>query len=902
MCSMLKVFATVVFIVLVEGNFMRCHASQGETENERKDYKLPNNTSIEKYHLNLHTNIHLGNPFFSASVNIKIKVLEDMDMIELHSVNLNVSNIIVLRKRKTGIKYELDESKEIIKINLPLTKNETLELKIEYEGSFTDDFIIKEFESDFLLLSFQAIGFRTICPSRDEYGVKSTFEIEIEHDTSYNAISNSEVEATNEIDRNSVTKFFETKLIPKSSLAIFVSNLEPISLNDGVLYINIYGNQTEFYQYALERAIDIMKVSNSFFNTSHYISSFKVVALPSTVSMISTLNLMILNQHQITFQSEESTTMQKNKILRVFTRGIAQQYFGNALTMFQKSFLVEGLAMFFDYFFANKLKNENEIPDTFNINVLQPALETDSLLIAKPLTEMNEEKSDEIFEFRAQKTSSILRMFQNVYGEENFITLINDFISKYKFDSLTLEDFIIQFEDYNTFFTSWFMNTGYPLVTVSRKSSTHIKLTQRRFFLYNFENCSNELWKIPITYLTSNDDNDSNEIIWMNDKEKLIPIESDWFILNVNQIGFYRVNYHPESMWLQLIRVLKDDFKKIPILNRAALIDDAMNLAFAGKLSYETFFHLLTYLKHEDELIVWKSAHEILSFLDMMLSSDEKLYEQFKKFVSEIIDSIYEKYGNDVEENENFAAKEMRKIAIYWACKAEIKTCITFVNESVQNFENLDKDLKFVVLCNAIRISDVETFNEYFDKINEIIDENREQLIYALACSENDESLIKLIMTSSISDYDKRHVLIATTTNYKYGAMAVKKLFETYAIEFSKAESEFMLNKMTKRMWNKEWSNVINFLNALKDFEILTENEVITYNHMMNTTVDWLINNEEEISNWFDNYFKENYSTTELTKTETKTTTTQSTTTDNGNRLNFNFILVPFIFLIKYLL
>ncbi|KAG5678110.1 hypothetical protein PVAND_007810 [Polypedilum vanderplanki] len=323
MCSMLKVFATVVFIVLVEGNFMRCHASQGETENERKDYKLPNNTSIEKYHLNLHTNIHLGNPFFSASVNIKIKVLEDMDMIELHSVNLNVSNIIVLRKRKTGIKYELDESKEIIKINLPLTKNETLELKIEYEGSFTDDFIIKEFESDFLLLSFQAIGFRTICPSRDEYGVKSTFEIEIEHDTSYNAISNSEVEATNEIDRNSVTKFFETKLIPKSSLAIFVSNLEPISLNDGVLYINIYGNQTEFYQYALERAIDIMKVSNSFFNTSHYISSFKVVALPSTVSMISTLNLMILNQHQITFQSEESTTMQKNKILRVFTRGIA---------------------------------------------------------------------------------------------------------------------------------------------------------------------------------------------------------------------------------------------------------------------------------------------------------------------------------------------------------------------------------------------------------------------------------------------------------------------------------------------------------------------------------------------------------------------------------------------------
>lgn len=56
-----------------------------------------------------------------------------------------------------------------------------------------------------------------------------------------------------------------------------------------------------------------------------------------------------------------------------------------------------------------------------------------------------------------------------------------------------------------------------------------------------------------------------------------IPAKAEWIIGNVQQKGYYRVNYDLRN-WEALISQLNSDHRVIPTKNRAQIIDDAFNL------------------------------------------------------------------------------------------------------------------------------------------------------------------------------------------------------------------------------------------------------------------------------------------------------------------------------------
>jgi hypothetical protein len=88
-------------------------------------------------------------------------------------------------------------------------------------------------------------------------------------------------------------------------------------------------------------------------------------------------------------------------------------------------------------------------------------------------------------------------------------------------------------------------------------------------------------------------------------------------------LGFYRVNYD-ENNWDLLINYLNsEDYEKIPPVNRAQLLDDALNLARAGILKYSTALELTQYLKKEVDFIPWYSALNAFSFLNLRLTGTE---------------------------------------------------------------------------------------------------------------------------------------------------------------------------------------------------------------------------------------------------------------------------------------
>lgn len=87
---------------------------------------------------------------------------------------------------------------------------------------------------------------------------------------------------------------------------------------------------------------------------------------------------------------------------------------------------------------------------------------------------------------------------------------------------------------------------------------------------------------------------------------------------------------YDEANYQLLIDYLRSEaYSGIHPLNRAQLLDDSLNLARAGLLSYSTALEITTYLAKESDFIPWISYFRALTFLNTRFSGTED-FEIFK--------------------------------------------------------------------------------------------------------------------------------------------------------------------------------------------------------------------------------------------------------------------------------
>lgn len=113
---------------------------------------------------------------------------------------------------------------------------------------------------------------------------------------------------------------------------------------------------------------------------------------------------------------------------------------------------------------------------------------------------------------------------------------------------------------------------------------------------------------MPVNYLTSNMNGVAAETMWLVRGFETQMIEPhDWILLNVNRLGFYRVNYN-NANWMSLTRALNDDRDAFNDTTISQLIDDSLNLARDGLLSFTIVLDLLEVMRDETSFIVWSAA------------------------------------------------------------------------------------------------------------------------------------------------------------------------------------------------------------------------------------------------------------------------------------------------------
>jgi len=91
-------------------------------------------------------------------------------------------------------------------------------------------------------------------------------------------------------------------------------------------------------------------------------------------------------------------------------------------------------------------------------------------------------------------------------------------------------------------------------------------------------------------------------------------------------IGYYRINYDVKN-WQQIAKYLKHgNYTKIPVVNRAQLIDDAFDFLVKGQFDLSLFLELSEYLEREIDYIAWFPVFKALEYMSSFFPFRESLY------------------------------------------------------------------------------------------------------------------------------------------------------------------------------------------------------------------------------------------------------------------------------------
>lgn len=193
--------------------------------------------------------------------------------------------------------------------------------------------------------------------------------------------------------------------------------------------------------------------------------------------------------------------------------------------------------------------------------------------------------------------------------------------------------------DFEKVFRTWELQSGYPYITVSYDSGK-FSITQNRYWTNKADpKPEDPKWDIPLNFATKTHPEFVNtsitHIFQSTDTVFNIDVtghsDADWYIFNLQQLGYYRVNYDTNN-WNALINVLNsNDFDTVHVLNRAQLLNDGLNFAYGNYIDYNIFIPLMSYLNRETKYTPFAVVEELLDDLVKVFgSSHEALIVRFK--------------------------------------------------------------------------------------------------------------------------------------------------------------------------------------------------------------------------------------------------------------------------------
>ncbi|KAF4513914.1 UNVERIFIED_CONTAM: hypothetical protein B566_EDAN017737, partial [Ephemera danica] len=696
------------------------------------DYQLPGNVVPETYEVWLIpylNDVDKNKAFtFTGKVKIRINVKTATKLIRMHANDLTIIDPPTLTRApgdpgdpvpdyennvlSADDKHFLDINyKNNIPVgNYDLVINFKGKVNDELEGFYRSTYVDKTGLQKWLAVTqFESTGARRAFPCWDEPKWKAKFNIRIAYDPSKYKVRGNMIGEDSPTPDPGLPKDWKWMVFgetPKMSTYLVAFTVNEFSNSQIVTGTNIADIHT-YAVWARPEAIESSqaKVANdiapliddymkTYTRNSHpLLRKTDQIAIPDfDAGAMENWGMITYREILLLFEEGVSTNWDRQLVEQVVTHELAHQWFGNLVTpvWWDLIWLNEGFATYFEYHALAQIRTNWQLERQFILEETHPVMQSDALATSHAMLVpdvVTPADANGVFNSIAyNKAASIIRMLEQLIGSVNFKEGIRQYISDREYDTATMTDLWTALDAHidagvfdaplATVMESWTKKPGYPVLNIVRDNNI-MHLNQDRFLTKPNDTLSTETkWYIPVTYTTEAEpDFKQRKVTWLSCREDVITLkkylnETQWYIVNLQQIGFYRVNYD-DNNWQVLTEALNDDKRrsKIDVINRAQLVDDVLALARANYTHYDVALTVTTYLQNELEYMPWAASLAAMNYLYDRLNNDTDSLALFQEYMLGLMESVYESVeGFTIVDDDSHMTRIKRTLILKFQC------------------------------------------------------------------------------------------------------------------------------------------------------------------------------------------------------------------------------------------
>ena len=586
------------------------------------------------------------------------EIMLNCSEIEIHSATVSWTDTNGEQEQTaSSIAYDADAETATISIpgtpadglvgNQHLRMSFTGELNDKLRGFYRSQYVNPEGETAYLATTqFEATDARRALPCWDEPAAKATFQVTLNVPEEMEAVSNTPIiEETRSGDGVKTLLFDKTPVMSTYLLAFVIGDLTHIEKEaaDGTrIGVWMTRGKEEQGEFALDTSVKMLSFFNDYFGIPYPLPKLDHLAIPDfAAGAMENWGCITYRETALLVDPQNSSAGTRQRVAEVVAHEMAHMWFGDLVTMewWDDLWLNESFATWVGTKAVDWLFPEWSMWTQFVNMDTNRAFNLDGLKNSHPIEQevANPAEVSQLFDaISYSKGGSVLRMLEHFLTPSVFRIGLNTYLTRHSYQNARTTDLWTALEEssgqpVNSIMSSWTGQTGYPVLDVAATNTANglsLEVRQERFVFDSVlgedsGDDEEQVWPVPLTVAADGAPVTAHLVSGATGTVYVAaPTQPDWFKVNPDQTGFYRVNY-TDTDRERLASLVAD--KTLPATDRLGIQNDAFALSRAGLLPVTRFLALAESYQEETDASVWSDLATNLREIESLIADEPYL-------------------------------------------------------------------------------------------------------------------------------------------------------------------------------------------------------------------------------------------------------------------------------------